>query len=157
MTTFDVNHFADEIGGWDHKDGRAAEYESSDHNYRVWKPETVTSNADGTVFVGLKIDHIRGGGGDDHAFVRLTLAPSGGILNVSTETKFHDIPSFSKEFGGAAGAPWGPTGVAAGTAAATVLTELTGLYNNFSNDGGAQHLASIVQATIIRASNSVRP
>lgn len=77
---FDVAGLGKELGGWDHKSKTAAEYKSGGSNYRTYKP-TVSPTPEGGLFISTKIDHIRGGDGDDHAQLEITFDRAGTVLD----------------------------------------------------------------------------
>ncbi len=76
---FDKDKFASSMGDkWDKKDKMAMEYESKNSNYRTWLQDTSLLPKQGGLYVSSKIDHIRGGfGEDDHIIVMMGYGPDG--------------------------------------------------------------------------------
>ena len=81
-------HLGQQLGGWEAKNGRAADYELSGSRYRTWKPE-VTPMLDGGIFISVRIDHLRGlFASDDHASLQVTLNKDGDILSAQSSMAF---------------------------------------------------------------------
>jgi hypothetical protein len=83
-----VDRLGEQLGGWDEKGKRAAEYERSGSKYRTWKPE-VSAMLDGGIFISMRIDHMRGlFAADDHAAIQITLDESGNIVSAQSSMAF---------------------------------------------------------------------
>ena len=73
----DTEVFGRNLGGWNARSGKAADYKISDSGYRTWKPE-ISPTPDGGVFVSVRIDHRRGMmATDDYASLELSFGPDG--------------------------------------------------------------------------------
>jgi Ca2+-binding RTX toxin-like protein len=148
MLTFDIEALGDApfLGGWDKKDGEAAELKSNDSNYRVWKP-TVTPTADGGLRIYTKLDHIRGSAADDHMAIELTFdslgRPVSGWVSVDLSGEA-DLPA--QDLGTLASAIGGPK-VGAVVAAATSVFEIT--YNFLSRDSGGRLIFPSVARSVV--------
>jgi Ca2+-binding RTX toxin-like protein len=148
MLTFDIEALGDApfLGGWDKKDGEAAELKSNDSNYRVWKP-TVTPTADGGLRIYTKLDHIRGVAADDHMAIELTFdslgRPVSGWVSVDLSGEA-DLPA--QDLGTLASAIGGPK-VGAVVAAATSVFEIT--YNFLSRDSGGRLIFPSVARSVV--------
>lgn len=100
-----VDRLGEQLGGWEKKGHRAAEYELSGSKYRTWKPE-VTSMLDGGLFISVRIDHLRGiFASDDHASLQVSLDKNGKIISAQSSMAFqgHKITSDAIRLGASAG------------------------------------------------------
>ncbi|MBK1832949.1 hypothetical protein [Roseibacillus ishigakijimensis] len=83
-----MDKLGEQLGGWEAKGNRAADYERSGSNYRTWKPE-VTPMPDGGLFISMRIDHLRGlFAADDHASLQVTLDKKGNIVSAQSSMAF---------------------------------------------------------------------
>lgn len=83
-----VDRLGENLGGWEAKNNRAADYERSGSKYRTWKPE-VTAMLDGGLFISMRIDHIRGlFAADDHASLQITLDKDGNVVSAQSSMAF---------------------------------------------------------------------
>ncbi|MGJ8726082.1 MAG: hypothetical protein ACSHYB_16115 [Roseibacillus sp.] len=83
-----VDRLGEQLGGWEVKGSRAADYERSGSKYRTWKPE-VTPMLDGGLFISVRIDHLRGlFASDDHASLQVTLDKNGNIVSAQSSMAF---------------------------------------------------------------------
>ncbi|MDQ8192310.1 hypothetical protein [Roseibacillus persicicus] len=83
-----LDRLGEQLGGWEAKGNRAADYERSGSKYRSWKPE-VTPMLDGGLFISMRIDHLRGlFASDDHASLQVTLDSKGNIVSAQSSMAF---------------------------------------------------------------------
>ncbi|YCM46599.1 hypothetical protein V2O64_11270 [Verrucomicrobiaceae bacterium 227] len=83
----DVEAFGKELGGWDSKGKKAADYSMSDADYRTFKP-VVTETPRGGRFISIRIDNRRGFlSSDDHALLQVSLDGKGTLL--ALESSIH--------------------------------------------------------------------
>jgi len=83
----DIEAFGKELGGWNAKRKKAADYSMSDSNYRTFKP-VITDTPGGGKFISLRVDNRRGFlSSDDHALLQITLNGEGTLL--SLESSIH--------------------------------------------------------------------
>ena len=83
-----IDRLGEQLGGWEAKGNRAADYERSGSKYRTWKPE-VTPMLDGGLFISMRIDHLRGlFASDDHASLQVTLDKNGNIVAAQSSMAF---------------------------------------------------------------------
>lgn len=83
-----IDRLGEQLGGWEAKGNRAADYERSGSKYRTWKPE-VTPMLDGGLFISMRIDHLRGlFASDDHASLQVTLDSKGNIVSAQSSMAF---------------------------------------------------------------------
>lgn len=100
-----IDRLGEQLGGWEVKGHRAAEYERSGSKYRTWKPE-VTPMLDGGLFISMRIDHLRGlFASDDHASLQVTLDKNGNIVAAQSSMAFQGrkITSDAIRLGASAG------------------------------------------------------
>ncbi len=72
------------LGGWDSRDGKAADYPLSGAVYRTFRPE-VTPTPDGGIFISLRIDHVRGWlSSNDHSVLEITVDSKGRISSAQS-------------------------------------------------------------------------
>lgn len=84
----DVNFYGAQLGGWEHKDDKAAEYEIHGSKYRTWMPE-ITSTVSGGIFVSVRIDHRRGMfSSDDHASLELEFDKNKNLIGATSSVMF---------------------------------------------------------------------
>ena len=80
----DLDVLGDSLGGWQARNGRAAEYEISESVYRTYQPETSPS-PDGGIFVSIRIDHVRGFmASDDYASLELSFSADGTLVTAQS-------------------------------------------------------------------------
>ena len=83
----DVEAFGKELGGWNAKKQKAADYSMSDSDYRTFKP-VITDTPGGGKFISLRVDNRRGFlSSDDHALLQITLDEKG--ILISLESSIH--------------------------------------------------------------------
>lgn len=83
-----MDRLGEQLGGWEVKGNRAAQYERSGSKYRTWKPE-VTPMLDGGLFISMRIDHLRGlFASDDHASLQVTIDKNGNIVAAQSSMAF---------------------------------------------------------------------
>lgn len=83
-----MDRLGEQLGGWEAKGKRAADYERSGSHYRTWKPE-VTAMLDGGIFISMRIDHMRGiFASDDHASLQVTIDKNGNIVQAQSSMAF---------------------------------------------------------------------
>ena len=83
----DVDAFGKELGGWDSKRKKAADYSMSDAEYRTFRP-VITETPGGGRFISIRIDNRRGFlSSDDHALLQVTLDGKGTLL--ALESSIH--------------------------------------------------------------------
>lgn len=83
----DVEAFGKELGGWDAKRKKAADYSMSDAEYRTFRP-VITETPGGGRFISIRIDNRRGFlSSDDHALLQVTLDGKGTLL--ALESSIH--------------------------------------------------------------------
>ncbi len=83
-----IDRLGEQLGGWESKGERAADYERSGSKYRSWKPE-VTPMMGGGIFISMRIDHLRGlFASDDHASLQVTLDAEGNIVAAQSSMAF---------------------------------------------------------------------
>jgi hypothetical protein len=151
----DVEGLGKELGGWrkkevykeSKKEYTAAEYKSGGSNYRTYKP-TVSPTTDGGLFVSTKLDHIRGGGRDDHCQLEITFDRAGKVVSSRAEVTMDDNRvKFNTKLVAASAALAGATaGTSAAIAVATKIVE--SLYNQiaaWTDDGGRKNFPAVVQ------------
>ena len=100
-----LDRLGEQLGGWEAKGHRAADYERSGSKYRTWKPE-VTPMLDGGLFISMRIDHLRGlFAADDHASLQVTLDKNGNIVAAQSSMAFQGkkITSDAIRLGASAG------------------------------------------------------
>lgn len=84
----DIDFFGKQIGGWEHEDKRAAEYEIHGSKYRTWMPE-ITRTVSGGIFVSIRIDHKRGlFSSDDHASLELEFDKERNLIGATSSIMF---------------------------------------------------------------------
>jgi hypothetical protein len=88
LKAWDATH-----GGFPAKRGQAFEFSSGDHQYRTYRP--ALSSVGGVWFVSWKMDHIRGGAGDDHVAASFSMDGTGKISRVSTTVSIDGKNPFS--------------------------------------------------------------
>lgn len=82
-----VESFGKELGGWNAKGGKAADYSMSDEDYRTFRP-VITETPKGGLFISVRIDYRRGLlSSDDHALLQVTLDETGKLL--ALESSIH--------------------------------------------------------------------
>ena len=80
----DLDQFGKELGGWDGKKKKFAEYEMSDSDYRTFRP-IVTETPDGGRYISVRIDNRRGlFSSDDHALLQVTVDAEGKLVSLSS-------------------------------------------------------------------------
>ena len=83
----DVDAFGKELGGWNAKSKKAADYSMSDADYRTFQP-VITETPGGGRFISVRIDNRRGFlSSDDHALLQVTLDGKGTLI--SLESSIH--------------------------------------------------------------------
>lgn len=83
----DVEGFGKELGGWNVKRKKAADYTMSDSDYRTFRP-VITETPGGGRFISLRIDNRRGLlSSDDHALLQVSVDGEGRLL--SLESSIH--------------------------------------------------------------------
>ena len=83
----DVEAFGQELGGWDSKSKKAADYSMLASEYRTFKP-VITETPQGGRFISIRIDNRRGFlSSDDHALLQMTLDGKGALL--ALESSIH--------------------------------------------------------------------
>ena len=83
-----IDSLGEQLGGWESKGDKAADYERSGSKYRTWKPE-VTPTLDGGLFISVRIDHLRGlFASDDHASLQITLDSKSNIISAQSSMAF---------------------------------------------------------------------
>lgn len=83
-----MDRLGEQLGGWEAKGRRAADYERSGSHYRTWKPE-VTAMLDGGLFISMRIDHMRGlFASDDHASLQVTIDKNGNVVQAQSSMAF---------------------------------------------------------------------
>lgn len=100
-----VDHLGEQLGGWETKSERAADYERSGSKYRTWKPE-VTPMMDGGIYISIRIDHIRGlFASDDHASLQIIVDKDGRVVQAQSSMAFQGqkITSDAIRLGASAG------------------------------------------------------
>jgi len=92
----DLYRWGAQYGGWRKKDGQAAEFKNSGHDYRLWKPDNtgMAINALGGMTVSYKMDHRKPRQGDSHCFVLVDFNKRGRI-HKSEITKGKDGSKFA--------------------------------------------------------------
>lgn len=80
----DVEAFGKELGGWNARGKKAADYTMSDVNYRTFKP-VITETPGGGRFVSLRIDNIRGFlSSNDHALLQVSVNGKGELVSLQS-------------------------------------------------------------------------
>lgn len=80
----DQDSLGKNLGGWDVKRGKAAEYELSGSKYRTYKPE-ITPTPEGGIFVSVRIDYVRGMfASNDFATLEMTFGPNGSLTSTQS-------------------------------------------------------------------------
>jgi hypothetical protein len=134
MPTLNLGRLGNELtrDNWNAKSGKAAEFNSQGHNYRVWKPD-VTVQGNG-LYISCKLDHIRGWGSDDHASIELNINDKGEPENVNTSIKFAGKGSFI-------------TGLILPT---ELIAALSSWVNSKTGDSGRRNFPFVVHHTVNR-------
>lgn len=144
LNDFDMAGFGKALGGWDDKSKTAAKYKSADSNYRTYKP-TVSPTSDGGLFISTKIDHIRGGDGDDHAQLEITFDRAGKVVSSKATLALDGAKSLDTETVTAA---FALAGASAGTTAAVAVgAEVFKALGKFvkTEHGGRANFPAVVQ------------
>lgn len=148
MPALDQLRMGEELGGWDDKDGKAAQYADAGSNYRTYKP-SVSSTPGGGLFVSTKINHIRGWDQDDYCVLTVTLDSEGEIVNVSSTMKFAEVPQFDPVLVEKAVVASGQVKYAAAAkVAAEVANNLLTFITNRNEHGGRLNFPAVVQRNI---------
>lgn len=83
-----IDRLGEQMGGWEAKSGRAADYSRSGSKYRTWKPE-ITPMLEGGLFISMRIDHLRGlFASDDHASLQVTMDSKGNVVSAQSSMAF---------------------------------------------------------------------
>ena len=83
------------LGGWTHKGETAAEFKSSDSNYRMYKP-TVSPTPGKGVLVSTKLNHIRRFQVDDQCQVDMEFGAAGQLINCEARLKVRKLERQAK-------------------------------------------------------------
>ena len=100
-----IDRLGEQMGGWEAKGGRAADYSRSGSKYRTWKPE-VTPMLEGGLFISVRIDHLRGlFASDDHASLQVSIDSEGKVVSAQSSMAFQGrkITSDAIRLGASAG------------------------------------------------------
>ena len=82
--SIDEKAFGKSLGGWDARNGKAADYPLSGAEYRTFLPE-ITPTPDGGIFISLRIDHVRGWlSSNDYAMLEITVDSRGKIATAQS-------------------------------------------------------------------------
>jgi len=150
----DMDELGASLNGWRNKGGTAAEYKSADSNYRTYRP--TVSPQEGGIYVSTKIDHIRGFGSDDHAFVELYYDEQGTLTDARTQMTIGGAKWDTKWI--AAGvAVYNPGMGAAAFAANEIFQDLRTFVSRLNEHGGRANFPAVVRHNINLISNAVHP
>ena len=148
--SFDMPGLGASLNGWKKKGGTAAEFKSADSSYRTNQP-TVTATPDGGLLVSTKLDHIRGGGGDDHCLLEMTFDSAGKIVSSQAKMEMGDKKFDTGIVTSAAG------GVPINKIGEGVLTKLADQVARWGESGGRANFPAVVRHNMIIIASAVRP
>ena len=137
-TGLNVRALGRSLGGWTHKGKTAAEFKSSDSNYRMYKP-TVSPTPGRGLLVSTKLNHIRRFQVDDQCQLDMEFNAAGQLINCEARLKVRKLERQVK----AAASQFG-----AGDASAKIIEAvIAGLPTRFPpGDGkGTEHFPRIIR------------
>jgi hypothetical protein len=143
--------------GWNDAGGQAARYKSSDSDYRTWRP-TVSELPEGGLLITTKIDHIRGGGGqDDHCQLNLEFDTVASITGAQTTITIQGAPQFDTGLVRAVGELDGAKTGKLAEITAKVFNSLVKFFESRAEHGGRLNFPAVIKHNLNSIAACLKP